>query len=196
MKMFVLASNNKNKVIEFQKVLERLDIEIESLSNYENIGEIEETGTTIEENALIKARTVSEITGLPAIADDTGLFVEALNGEPGVYSARYAGEGCSYSDNNKKLLNALENVADDNRKAVFCTAIAIVFPDGSENVVFGECHGTILKELRGEKGFGYDPVFYVIEIGKTFAEMDLSEKNKVSHRGKAIENFIKFIESM
>jgi len=182
----VIATHNKDKLKELRKGLSGINAEFVDLSAFPEIGEIIEDGDTLRENAFIKARYVYNITGLPAIADDTGLEVDALDGKPGVYTARFAGENCSYSDNVNKMLNVMENVKNENRTAKFKTVMAFV---DSERELFSEgiVKGIIAKKIKGLGGFGYDPIFYVPEEGKTFAEMTLEMKNKISHRGRAVK---------
>lgn len=187
MEKFVLASGNEHKLIEIKKVLKDFGIEISTMSDV-GLGDLEiiEDGDTFEENSLIKAAEVMKRTGLPTIADDSGLMVDYLDGAPGVYSARFAGENVTYEDNNDKLIKELEGVKEDKRGAKFVTVITLLFPSGDKIVARGEIKGKILKQRKGEKGFGYDPLFYVEKYGKTFAEMPLELKNKISHRGKAL----------
>ncbi len=192
----VLASGNKGKLAEFQRLLDGLDVQIHSMKDYPEIGEIVEDGSTFAENALIKARTVCKATGKPAMADDSGLAVDALNGAPGIYSARFAGEQRSDADNNAKVLRLMETVADADRTARFFCVIAIVLPDGREYTVEGTCEGTILHALRGEGGFGYDPLFYVESMNKTFAELTMEEKNRISHRGYANRKAVEIIRGL
>ncbi len=192
----VLASGNKGKLAEFQRLLEGLDIQVHSLKEYPEIGEIVEDGDSFQENALIKARAVCKATGLLAMADDSGLAVDALNGAPGIYSARFAGEQRSDADNNAKVLQLLEDVDDANRTARFFCVIAIVLPDDREFTVEGTCEGVILRELQGEGGFGYDPLFYVEEMEKTFAELSMEEKNRISHRGHANRKAVEIIRAL
>lgn len=192
----VLASGNKGKLAEFQRLLDGLDVQIHSMKEYPEIGEIVEDGSTFAENALIKARAVCKATGKPAMADDSGLAVDALNGAPGIYSARFAGEQRSDADNNAKVLQLMETVADADRTARFFCVIAIVLPDGREYTVEGTCEGTILHALRGEGGFGYDPLFYVESMNKTFAELTMEEKNRISHRGHANRKAVEIIRGL
>lgn len=192
----VLASGNKGKIAEFQRLLEGLDIQVHSMKEYPEIGEIVEDGATFAENALKKARTVCQATGKPALADDSGLMVDALDGAPGIYSARFAGEQHNDADNNAKLLKLLESVPDEKRTAQFFCAIAIALPDGRQYTVEGTCPGTILRELKGEGGFGYDPLFYVAELGKTFAELSMEEKNRISHRGHANRKAVEILSQL
>ena len=183
----VLASHNKHKIAELQALLSKHvpDIEILSLADVGLFDEIVEDGETFEDNALIKARYAAK-SGYIGLGDDSGLCVDALGGAPGIYSARYAGEDANDAKNNEKLLSELED--KDSRRAYFVCTIACVFPNGDENiVVVGKTEGEMLKELNGEGGFGYDPLFFVKEKNKTYAEMSSEEKNAISHRGKAIE---------
>jgi len=188
----VLATHNHDKEIELQHSLRGLGVEICSLSEYPDIGEIEETGTTLLENSLLKAHTVHDRTGLPAIADDTGLEVDALDGAPGVYSARFAGADATYEDNVNKLLSVMEDVSDDMRSARFRTVISFV--DGNQELwTEGHIDGKIIDFPRGNAGFGYDPVFYIPQLEKTFAELSTEEKNKISHRGLALQKLRKIL---
>ncbi|HIC74562.1 MAG TPA: RdgB/HAM1 family non-canonical purine NTP pyrophosphatase, partial [Candidatus Marinimicrobia bacterium] len=155
-----------------------------------NIPEVEETGTSFEENAFLKARTIAKITGLPSVADDTGLEVDALGGAPGIFSARYAGESCTYEDNVKKLLSELSGIATDRRTARFIT-VAVYVDKETELSAEGVVEGVITEKPEGFGGFGYDPVFSVLDMKKTYAELSDEEKNRVSHRGKAIWSLIK-----
>ena len=188
MEKIVFATSNNNKLQEAKSILKDLPFEFIGLDNFPNIPSIEETGTTLLENSLIKAKTVFNITGLPSIGDDTGLEVEYLNGAPGVLSARYAGENKTSNDNLNKLLKDLDGVPHEKRHAQFRTVISFVF-GSQEHWVEGIVKGVILNESRGESGFGYDPIFYIPELGKTFAELSMEEKNKISHRGLALEKF-------
>jgi len=188
----VLATHNHDKEIELQHSLQGLDVDICSLSEYPDIGEIEETGTTLLENSLLKAHTVHDRTGLPTIADDTGLEIDALDGAPGVYSARFAGLNATYEDNVNKLLSVMENVPDDMRSARFRTVISFV-DEIQELWTEGLIQGRITKTRRGNMGFGYDPVFYVPHLEKTFAELSTNEKNKISHRGIALQKLRKIL---
>jgi len=187
---YILASNNRGKLREIKAILSDLDAEIVTQSEAGLYLEAEETGVTFEENALIKARAACEALSEPAIADDSGLVVTALNGEPGVYSARYGGESCvSDGDRTALLLKKLEDSAD--RSARFVSCIACVFPNGDVITARGECEGTISEAPRGAGGFGYDPVFELPGTGRTMAELSEEEKNAVSHRGKALKIFEK-----
>ena len=190
----VLATHNEDKCAEMTAILDEFPIQLLSLEDFPEIGEIEENGSSLEKNALIKARTVHSITRLISWADDTGLEVDALGGKPGVYSARYAGVNCSYSDNVQKLLQKMENIPADKRIAHFKTAIALI-GENMELVSEGVVEGMITTKPKGVGGFGYDPVFYVPNKGKTYSEMEMTEKNQISHRAKAIQNMTKLLES-
>lgn len=189
MKKLIIATNNHKKVEEIRAAIGHLF----ELTTLEEIGfheEIEETGSTLEENALLKARTIHERFGLNCFADDSGLEIEALNNEPGVYSARYAGEPVDHDQNITKVLHNLQGVT--NRQARFRTLIALII-DGQEHLFEGSIPGTIRTERSGEKGFGYDPIFQPEGFSITFAEMDLDDKNRISHRGKAIKQMSTFL---
>ena len=183
---FVLASHNRGKLKEMQEILGELGVEVVLQSDVGLDLEPEENGTTFAENAAIKAKAVMEACGLPAIADDSGLCVDALNGAPGIYSARYGGLD-SDAARYQLLLNNLRGAT--NRAAHFHTAIICAFPNGDVLQAEGDCHGTIAFAPRGEGGFGYDPVFYVPELRKTFAQLTAEEKNAISHRGNALRAF-------
>lgn len=186
-----LASGNPHKIEELQQILKPLGIQLKSTLDYPNAPEVEEDQPDLKGNALKKARFWYQKTGLPSIADDTGLEVEALDGAPGVYSARYAGEDVTYQDNVDKLLKEMDN--EKNRAAQFRTVIAYI-TDEAEHFFEGVCKGNILAEEKGTKGFGYDPVFQPDGYRQTFAELDAKEKNKISHRGKALEKFLNFLK--
>ena len=182
---FFVATKNEGKKKELLRILSPLGIDVISEKDLkEPLCEVEENGTTFEENALIKARSASKATGLPAVADDSGLCVDALGGAPGIYTARFAGEPSDSAKNNAKLLKVLTGVPEEERTARFVSAVACVFPDGKEFTVRGECEGRIAFELKGDKGFGYDPLF-ISELG-CFGEISDQEKDSVSHRGKAL----------
>ncbi|EPR44548.1 Nucleoside-triphosphatase rdgB [Desulfovibrio sp. X2] len=182
----VLATRNKGKIAELAALLEGLSVAVKGLSDYPEIPEIPEDGATFEENALIKARAVCKATGLPALADDSGLAVDALSGAPGVYSARYSGEGATDERNNAKLLEALRGLPEDGRACRFVCCMALVAPDGRETTVRGEWEGRVAEAPRGEGGFGYDPLFVDLASGRHAAELTREEKNARSHRGKAL----------
>jgi XTP/dITP diphosphohydrolase len=189
----VLATHNKDKCLEMMDVLSNFNIELLTLHEFPEIGEIIEDGATLEDNALIKARFVQKLTKLPALADDTGLEVDALGGAPGVFSARYAGQNCSYSDNVNKLLEDMKTVPNDKRMAKFRTVMAFV-DDKMELIAEDFVEGIITDVTKGIDGFGYDPVFYVLEMNKTYAEMSMKEKNQISHRGKALMKMQKLLQ--
>ena len=189
----VLATHNSHKQREMNAILSHLGIIIVGLDDFPQIGEIEETGSTLLENSLIKARTVHEITGLPSLADDTGLEVDALDGAPGVYSARYAGNDPSFEDNINKLLFELKGVPLEKRNARFRTVISFV--DGNEELISeGVIEGIIINGSRGASGFGYDPIFQPNSYNKTFAEMGQDKKNLISHRALALEKMKNILE--
>ena len=185
-KTLVLASNNEHKILEIKDIL-GMSYEILKQSDF-NIGPIPETGKSFKENAIIKAREVYQITGLTTIGDDSGLIVEALDGEPGIYSARYSGENATDEDNNSKLLKKLDDVGKGNRSAKFVCVIALIASEEPEKVhtFSGTWYGEILTKAKGSKGFGYDPLFFDPKLGKTSAELPAKNKNKVSHRAKAL----------
>ena len=184
----VLATHNKGKMSEINNLLSS-SYEVLTLDHFPNIKEIPETGKTLKENAFIKARTVFEMTGLPSLADDTGLEVQALGGDPGVFSARYAGEQASYQDNCEKLLKNMMRVPKENREAKFRTVIAYK-DDNRELSCDGFVKGEIAQSPKGSFGFGYDSVFYYPPLEKTFAELSEEEKNSISHRGRALRKFL------
>ena len=186
----VLASKNKHKLVEISKITEKFNMELVLQSELGIDIDVEETGTTFEENSLIKARAVMEATGLPALADDSGIAVDALNGEPGVYSARY-GFDESLDDWGRMmlLLRNTEHVPDGQRQAKFVCVISFVTPEGKIIQARGEIHGELTREPRGENGFGYDPIFYYPPFGQTTAEIPAEQKNQVSHRGNALRIF-------
>jgi XTP/dITP diphosphohydrolase len=188
MKTYILATHNRNKIKEFKSKLGST-ICLKTLDDFPDMPDVLEDGTSLEENAFKKAREINIYTGLPTIADDTGLEVDALDGAPGVYSSRFAGENVSYQDNVTKLLKELKDVKSEHRSARFRTIIAFV--DSQEAwSVHGSVEGLIIDHQKGEDGFGYDPVFYYEPLRKTFSELDLETKNTISHRGKAIDAFI------
>lgn len=184
---FVLASKNDHKLAEMRRILGDLGVEVVLESDVGVDIDVEETGETFEENSLLKAKAVMEATGLPAIADDSGLCVTALSGGPGVYSARYGGEGLSDADRYRLVLEGLKGQID--RSAKFVSVVTACFPGGDVLVARGECPGVIAYAPQGENGFGYDPVFFVPGLRKTFAQMTAEEKNSISHRGVALEKF-------
>lgn len=181
----VLATRNRHKGAEVAALLEGLGLTIRTLDEFPHAPEVVEDGATCEANAVKKAREVAAATGLPAVADDTGLEVDALGGRPGVYAARYAGEQATYEDNCRKLIYELSGVPSGKRTARFITVAALAFPSNGVRVTTGELPGLITDMPAGSQGFGYDPVFFVPELGKTLAELSSEEKNRVSHRAKA-----------
>ena len=182
----ILATRNEGKVRELRAMLSGLDIAVTSLADHPKVPEIIEDGETFLENARKKARAVVEITGRMALADDSGLVVEALGGAPGVNSARYAGRQGDYKVNNEKLLEEMADVPDGERDAAFVCTMVLARPGGEEWDVEGRCEGEIIREYRGSGGFGYDPLFYVSEEGLTMAELPMGRKNEISHRGRAL----------
>ncbi len=188
----VFATNNAHKISEFRSCLAQKGVEAEIITVKETgfSGEIIENADSFKGNAFIKAKTLCDYTGLIAVADDSGLVVDALGGAPGVYSARYAGENATDAMNIEKLLHALKDVPQEERTARFVCSICVCRPDGEVLYVSGESEGIIIDELRGEGRFGYDPVFFYPPMSKTFAEMNSEEKNSVSHRGRAIEKLL------
>ena len=189
--ILVIATKNKNKLKEFQYILKGLDVEIRSLNDFGPIPDIIEDGTTFEANAYKKAVQTAKYLGLPAIADDSGLVVNSLNGDPGVYSARYAGSNATDEANLQKLLLQLKGVED--RSAYFQCVLSIAVPSGPALTYEGKCNGVIIEEKKGENGFGYDPVFFFEKLNRTFAELTMDEKNAVSHRGTALSEVKKEI---
>jgi len=191
----ILATNNKNKILEITEKFKNLKgIEFVPLSSLDNTPEIIEDGNTFEENALKKALIISKYSGLPSLSDDSGLVIDALQGRPGVLSARYGGAGLSDAGKNILILKEMEG--KKNRKARFIAVIAIAFPDGTSRVAEGVCEGEISQEARGDMGFGYDPIFYLAQYKKTMAELTRDEKNRISHRGLALEKALKIIREM
>ena len=186
----VLASKNKHKLVEISKITEKFGFELVLQSELGVDIDVEETGTTFEENSLLKARAVMEATGLPALADDSGIAVDALNGEPGIYSARYGfDESLDDWGRLELLLKNTEHVPDGQRQAQFVCVISFITPEGKVIQARGEIHGELTREPAGENGFGYDPIFYYPPLGKTTAELSPEEKNKVSHRANALNLF-------
>ncbi len=183
----IFATGNEGKMKEVRMILADVDVEVLSLKEAGITLTVEENGATFAENALIKARACAAQTSFPVLADDSGLVIDYLNGEPGIYSARYMGEDTSYHIKNQNLIDRLSGVPDEKRTARFVCAIAAVLPDGGEHTTEGVIEGRIGYEEKGEGGFGYDPIFYVPEYGCTSAEMSAEQKNAASHRGRALE---------
>ena len=180
----VLATRNQGKIREFRALVAGFGVDIKSLDDFGPIPPVEEDGETFEDNAYKKAHFTAKALGFPALADDSGLIVDVLGGQPGVFSARYAGEGATDGDNNRKLLAALDGKAD--RRAFFQCVIALAVPRGPALIYEGRCDGEIALVEKGEKGFGYDPVFFYPPLARTFAQLAQEEKNRVSHRGRAM----------
>lgn len=188
----IAATTNKGKIREFQEILGELGYQVVSMHDEGIDVEVEETGTTFSENALIKARAIALLCDYPVIADDSGLCVDAMDGAPGIYSARFAGDDATDYDRNVKLLETLKD--EENRKAQYVAAIAYVAPDGTEITTEGTVEGEILREEHGTGGFGYDPLFFCTEIGKCFGLATPDEKNAVSHRGRALKKLCEMLK--
>lgn len=186
MKKIIFATGNEGKMKEIRDILSDMDVKVLSMKEAGINVDIVEDGTTFEENAIIKAKTICELCGEITLADDSGLEIDYLNKEPGVYSARYMGEDTSYRIKNANLIERLEGVPDEKRTARFVCAVAAAFPGGSVKTVRETMEGCIGYEEKGENGFGYDPIFFLPEYGCTSAELSMEEKNKISHRGKAL----------
>ena len=189
----VLATHNRGKMKEMSSILAHLPVKLLTLDDFPQIGEIPEIGETLKENAFIKAETVHQKTGLPALADDTGLEVDALDGAPGVHSSRYDGETATFEDNCRKMMQEMDGIPAEERTARFHTVIAFVSDSGNEWTE-GMVEGRILEKKQGDGGFGYDPLFYYPPLKKTFAELNSEQKNNISHRGKALRNFYQILE--
>ena len=192
----LLATQNKGKAAEFQELLADSDIEVCSLLDFPDREDIEETGQTFAENALLKAREAMKKTGLVTLADDSGLEVEALKGAPGIYSARFAGEQGNAMKNIDKLLLLMEDVPEEKRGARFRCSLAIVTPDGREFLLEGKVEGKILRRRQGESGFGYDPVFFLPASGRTMAELSSAQKNEISHRAQAFRQALPILQEL
>lgn len=184
----VAASGNAGKIAEIAAAFAALPVKVVALQEFAGVPEVEETGLTFADNALLKARHYSQSIGKPCLADDSGLEVDALDGAPGVFSARYSGPGATDAANNEKLLAALREVPEAKRTARFRCVLAFAGSQGEPLLAEGTCEGIILKEARGSGGFGYDPLFYVPALGKTLSELTLEEKNGISHRGQALRH--------
>ena len=195
-RVLLIGSNNKDKAREIRSLLEDSPWDVKSLSDFAPVREPEETEATCEGNALLKARYYAEHFGVACVADDSGLEVDALDGAPGVYSARYAGEGCSYADNNRKLLAALEGLPSERRCARFVCVVAFVDEEGGEHLERGTAEGAIAPECRGEHGFGYDPLFIPDGFDRTFGEFAPEAKAAVSHRGRAFRKLCNHLASL
>lgn len=182
----IFATGNENKLREIRQITENMGIEIVSMKDAGYYTEVEETGTTFEENAYLKASAIAKKCNLPTLADDSGLEIDYLNKEPGIYSSRFMGEDTPYSVKNAELLRRMEGVPDEKRTARFVCAICLVRPDGSSETVKATMEGRVAYKIAGENGFGYDPIFFLPERGCTSAELSPEEKNEISHRGKAL----------
>lgn len=196
MKQLVVATRNQGKIVEITALLTGLVDHVSSAADFIDFPETIEDGDTFEENALKKAREAASFSGLPALADDSGLVVDALNGRPGVFSARYAGDGAGDAANNTRLLEECRNVPDEHRQAAFVCVLAFVTPEGVERLFTGRVAGRILSAPRGEGGFGYDPLFLVDGFDCSMAELELAEKNRVSHRARAFMKFREYLATM
>lgn len=185
-KKVIFATGNENKLKEIRMIMADMDVEVISMKEAGCYVDVEETGTTFEENAILKAKAIAQKSGMITLADDSGLEIDYLNKEPGIYSARYMGEDTSYTIKNAELLRRMEGVPDEKRTARFVCAIAMVRPDGTYEVVRATMEGRVAYEAKGENGFGYDPILYLPEYGCNSAELSLEEKNAISHRGKGL----------
>jgi len=192
----LIATTNEGKVREIRDLVRTLPVEFLSLADLDNVPEVVEDGLTFEANALKKAGVISRATGLVTLADDSGLRVDALDGRPGVYSARYGGDHATDPEKCAKILEEMAMVPDELRTARFVCALAMVTPAGEKKLFLGVCEGRIIRDQRGARGFGYDPIFYNDQAGCTFAELDTESKNRVSHRGRALREFAAYLESM
>jgi XTP/dITP diphosphohydrolase len=192
----LIASRNQGKIAEFHELLQGLDVNVMSLTDFPGLPEVDETGATFQENALLKARAAASALGMVAVADDSGLEVDSLKGAPGIYSSRFAGLDHDDSANIRKLLVSMEGVTESRRTARFRCVIAITTPGGGEYLSEGVCEGRITKTLRGNDGFGYDPVFLVPSLGLTFAELGAPVKNRISHRAQAMVNAREILVSL
>jgi len=191
----VLATRNEGKIKEIKRIVGRLPISILTIDDFPGCPEVVEEGVTFQENAIKKAMAVAQYTGKPSLADDSGLEVYALNNAPGIFSSRYAGEGADDGKNREKLLYEMRSLSDEERKARFVCCLALAFPDGGIEIFRGHVEGGIGREPKGSHGFGYDPLFYPKGHDRTFAEMEAREKDSLSHRGKALMEFQKYLNS-
>ena len=193
MKTIILATNNDNKLREIREMLSGGDINVMSLKEADIMKDVEETGQTFKDNAAIKAREICRMTNEPVLADDSGLEVDFLDGAPGIYSSRFMGEDTPYSEKNRAIIEKLRDAKEDERGAAFRCVMALVFPDGREFYTEGKMPGVIAKEPMGENGFGYDPILFLPEYGKTSAQLTPEEKNAISHRGEALRKMVEII---
>ncbi|HOO70461.1 MAG TPA: XTP/dITP diphosphatase [Spirochaetota bacterium] len=193
----IIATKNKNKIKEIKNKFNRIpDLTVVDISSYPDIPDVEETGSTFMENALLKARAITAYTGIPSLADDSGLVVDALGGRPGIFSARYGGEGLTDHDRNMLLLEEMKDVPHEARKARFICSIILYMPDDRYYSAEGQCEGLITESPKGERGFGYDPIFYLPDHHCTMAELDLDEKNRISHRARALDNTAEILKDL
>jgi len=190
----IMATSNRDKVREIRQILEGTDIEVLSMKEAGITCDIEETGTTFEENAAIKAGTIRDLTGLLTVADDSGLVIDYLDGAPGVYSSRFMGEHTPYPEKNQAILDKMKDVPDEQRSARFVCAMAIAWPDGHMDICKETMEGRIARQIAGDGGFGYDPIFFLPEYGCTSAELTADEKNAISHRGKALRKAVSLLK--
>jgi XTP/dITP diphosphohydrolase len=193
-KRIVLATKNKGKIREFSRMFEKFDAEVLTIADIPDLPDVVEDGDTFEANARKKAETISRVTGLPALADDSGLEVDALGGKPGVYSARFAGADATDEENNAKLVSLLRDIPEKQRQARFVSVLALATPDDETLLVRGTCEGQIVLEPKGENGFGYDPHFFLPDKQRTMAELAPEEKNRISHRGAAVRQLESVLE--
>ncbi|TFD92447.1 XTP/dITP diphosphatase [Jeotgalibacillus sp. R-1-5s-1] len=196
MNTIIVATNNAGKAAEFEAMFAPLGFQVKTLKDFPELGEVEETGVTFEENAVLKAETIAKKLGIPVIADDSGLLVDALDGEPGVYSARYAGEDKDDEANINKVLSKLEGIPDEKRTAHFHCTLAFASPDVPTRTYTGVCSGRITHEKIGQEGFGYDPIFWRDEEQKTLAQMTKDQKAQISHRGNALKELKKDLQNL
>ena len=196
MKEIIIATKNRGKVRDFEQLFSKKGIKVKSLLDFPDLPDVEETGTTFIENAVIKAESIVNELNKPVIADDSGLSVDVLGGEPGVYSARYAGPNKNDEENIQKVLHELKGVPSAKRTGRFHCALALAIPNGKTHVVEGTCEGLITNEPIGDRGFGYDPVFFVKEKGKTMAELTNEQKNEISHRAKALQKLVPLVDKV
>ena len=190
----ILASNNENKLREIKEKLKDYSVNVMSQKQAGYDIEVDETGTTLEENAILKAEAIYELSKMPVISDDTGLEIDALNGAPGVYSARFAGENATDHEKRAKVLNLMKDVSEENRTARFKCDICYIDEDGEKHIFEGVAEGRIATQEKGNNGFGYDPIF-ICEKNKTFAELTGEEKNSISHRGRAVNKFVEYLKN-
>lgn len=192
----LLATHNKGKAQELVELLREAPFELTTLTEAGITQQVEEVGSTLQENAILKARAYAQLSHLLTLADDSGLEVDALGGEPGPQSARYAGEGATDKERLDYLLKKVENIADDHLQARFRCVIALAWPSGETQIHEGLCYGRIVRDPRGRSGFGYDPIFYLPELGKTMAELSVEEKNRISHRGRAARKVLEALKQL